>query len=132
MAVAAGDQHVYQAVAFFQAQRNDSRLVDVAVLLQCRALHLAVGGEEEQEVLALFKLGNWSPRADALVGTEFQEVLNGASLCGARSFRNLPDLHLEDATSVREAQEIVVAGTHVELFHKVSIIIIASRGLAAA
>ena len=93
---------------------------------------MAIGSEEEQEVFALFKLCNWSPRADALVGAEFQEVLNGAALRGARSFRNLPDLHLEDTTGVREAEEIVVAGTHVELLHEISIIIIASRRLAAA
>ncbi len=100
--VAGGVDDVDQPIALVQVDGDDSRLVDVAVVLQRRALDLPTGGREDQVIFGLLEVLDVLERDHALFRAKLQDVLDRATLRDTGHLGDLVDLQLEDAARVGE------------------------------
>src|SRR5690606_3134358 len=107
---AAGPGDADEAVVLAAGDGDDAAAIDVAVVLEGGAFDQAVGGGEQQEVLALLEVADGHVLADAFALAEFEHVDDGPTAAGARGLRDLVDLHPEDAAGVGKAQQVVVGG----------------------
>ena len=130
--VADGRDHADEVVAVVERDGDDAAAVDVAVVLEARALDAALLRREEEVVLLLLEVLDGEQGLDLLAFAELEEVDDRAALGRARHLGDLPHLDAEHAAGVGEAQEVVVRSADHDLLDVVVVVLVGALDAHAA